>query len=164
MGQRHDLRVEVLRPGLLVRSREGFVDPSRENEMTLRSESALLFGTPASALAAQLRFDRPERLGRKTMKLGVRIGFPLDEVDLAEAAGRRTAELALRVVTMDDEGRRSPPLLDTVRIELDRAPEPGEIHWHALDLTLDRRWHRIVAGVFDPRSGRIHSSSAEIAP
>jgi VWFA-related protein len=161
---RHDLRVEVLRPGLVVRAREGFVDPSRETEMTLMSESALLFGTPASALAAQLRFDRPERAGRGLVKLRTQIGFPLDEIELAGDGDRRTADLALRVVAMDDEGARTEPRLETVHVELERAPEPGEIHWHAVELTLERRWHRIVAGVFDPNSGRIYSSSAEIAP
>jgi hypothetical protein len=65
---------------------------------------------------------------------------------------------------MDDEGARTEPLLETVRIALDRAPEPGEVHWHPVELTLARRWHRIVAGIFDPRSGRIYSSSAEITP
>ena len=161
---RHDIRVEVLRPGLVARAREGFVDPSRETEMTLMSESALLFGTPASALAAQLRFDPPERAGRGLIKLRVGIGFPLDEVALATDGDRRTADLALRVVAMDDEGARTEPRLESVHIELERAPEPGEIHWHAVELTLERRWHRIVAGVFDPASGKIYSSSAEIAP
>jgi hypothetical protein len=65
---------------------------------------------------------------------------------------------------MDDDGKRTPPRLETVRIALERPPEPGEIHWHAVELTLERRWHRIVAGIFDPGSGRIYSSSAEIAP
>jgi hypothetical protein len=161
---RHTVEVEVLRPGLVVRSREGFVDPSREAEMTLMSESALLFGTPASALAAQLKFDRPERVGRKLVKLRVQIGFPLDEIALATEGDARTADLALRVVAMDDEGARTEPRLENVRIALDRAPEPGEVHWHAVELTLARRWHRIVAGIFDPRSGRIYSSSAEITP
>jgi hypothetical protein len=161
---RHDLKVEVLRPDLQVRAREGFVDPSRETEMTLQTESALLFGMPASALAAQLRFDPPERAGRRSMKLEVEVGFPLDDIVLAEEGERRTAELALRVVTLDDEGARTAPLLETVRIDLDRAPQPGEIHWHPVELTLERRWHRIVAGIFDPKSGRIYSSAAEIAP
>jgi hypothetical protein len=161
---RHDVQVEVLRPGLTVRSREGFVDPSRETEMTLQSESALLFGMPPSALAAQLRFGPPERAGKRVMKLPVEIGFPLDEVAFAVEGERRTADLALRVVTLDDEGARTEPLLQNVRIERETAPEPGEIHWHPVELTLERRWHRIVAGVFDPNSGRIYSSAAEIAP
>ena len=154
----------MLRPGLVARAREGFVDPSRETEMTLMSESALLFGTPASALAAQLRFDPPERAGRGLMKLSVGIGFPLDEIALAADGDRRTADLALRVVAMDDEGARTEPRLESVHIELERAPEPGEVHWHPVELTLERRWHRIVAGIFDPASGKIYSSSAEIAP
>jgi VWFA-related protein len=161
---RHQIHVEVLRPGLAARSREGFADPSRESEMTLLAESALLFGNPASPLAAQLRFGRPERAGRGVVELPVEIGFPLDDITLASGGGHHTAELALRVAAMDDEGKRIAPVLATVRIDLERPARPGEIHWHAMELTLERRWHRIVAGVFDPSSGRIWSSSAEIAP
>jgi hypothetical protein len=98
------------------------------------------------------------------VKVRTQIGFPLDEIELAGDGDRRTADLALRVVAMDDEGARTEPRLETVHVELERAPEPGEIHWHAVELTLERRWHRIVAGIFDPNSGRIYSSSAEIAP
>jgi VWFA-related protein len=162
--RRHRIEVEVRRPGLVVRSREGFVDPSRETEMTLQSESALLFGTPASALAAQLKFDRPQRLPHGQVKLHIDIGFPLDQVALATDGDHRTADLALRVVAMDDEGVRTEPMLETVHIDLEHAPRPGEVYWHPVELTLERRWHRIVAGVFDPRSGSIYSSSAEIAP
>jgi VWFA-related protein len=161
---RHDIRVEILRPGLVVRSREGFVDLSRETEMTMMTESALLFGNPASTLAAQLRFGKPERVSRKVVKLRVDVGFPLDGIALEADGDRRTAGLALRLVAMDEDGARTPPVLETVSIDLPRPPEPGEVYWHSTELTLERRWHRVVAGVFDARSGIIRSSSAEIAP
>jgi hypothetical protein len=65
---------------------------------------------------------------------------------------------------MDEDGQRTPPKLETVTVDLARRSEPGELRWHATELVLERRWHRIVAGIFDPRSGKIYSSSAEIAP
>jgi VWFA-related protein len=161
---RHDVRVEVLRPGLVARSREGFVDLSRQSEMTMMTASALLFGNPASPLAAQLRFGRPERAGRGRVKLPIEIGFPLDGIALAHDGGRYTAEIALRLVAMDDEGARLEPAVATVSIELTEPPQPGALHWYSTGLDLERRWHRVVAGIFDPSSGRIYSSSAEIAP
>jgi VWFA-related protein len=163
-GTRHAIEVEVLRPGLDARSREGFVDLSRQSELTMMTASALLFGTPASPLAAQLRFGKPEHLGRRRVRLPVEIGFPLDQVALERSGEVHAAALEVRLVAMDDEGGRTPPVLETARVELPRSPGPGESYWHAMELTLERRWHRIVAGVFDPSSGRIWSSSAEVAP
>ena len=145
------------------RAREGFVDPSRETEMTLMSESALLFGTPASALAAQLKFEPPERAGRGQMKLRLEIGFPLDR-----SRSRRTAIGVPRTSRCAwwrwTTKAPAPPPGSRPAHRARAGAEPGAVHWHAVELTLERRWHRIVAGIFDPASGKIYSSSAEIAP
>lgn len=163
-GGRHDLAVEVQRPGLEARARQSFVDMSRHTDMTLMTESALLFGNPASALPAQLRFGPSEPAGGGLVRLGVEVGFPVDGIPLARSAGRYTADLPVRIVGMDERGVRLAPRETTVHIELERPPRPGELYWYSSELEIEPCWHRIVAGVFDPKSGRIYSSAAEIVP
>ncbi|HVR30126.1 MAG TPA: VWA domain-containing protein [Thermoanaerobaculia bacterium] len=115
---RHAIEVEVLRPGLEARAREGFVDLSRRTEMTMMTASALLFGNPASPLAAQLRFGRPERAGRGRVRLRVEVGFPLDGIALLPSGGGWHGEVSVRLVAMDDEGARIEPLLAAAPIAL----------------------------------------------
>jgi VWFA-related protein len=161
---RHAIEVEVLRPGLVARAREGFADVSRRTEMTMMTTSALLFGNPASHLAAQLRFGQPVRVARRRVRVPIEVGFPLDEIGLQRAGDRYTAEVAVRLVAMDDEGSRIEPEVAEASIDLAAPPAAGQLHWYTTELELERRWHRIVAGIFDPASGRIYSSAAEIAP
>lgn len=47
-GSHHEIKLEVRRPGLAVRSRSGFSDLSRETEAQVQAESLLLYGHSAS--------------------------------------------------------------------------------------------------------------------
>jgi VWFA-related protein len=160
----HDIQVEVLRPGLEVRSRESYLDFSRSKELTMMVESALLFGSPPSTTPLELKFGNPERAGGGKMNLPLEVGIPMDSVTLLEQGGRYAADLELRITVMEEKGGRSDTPVDKIEIRGERAPRPGEFFRYVTNLTMRRKPHRVVVAAWDPVSGTILSSSAEVAP
>jgi VWFA-related protein len=160
----HQIEVESLRPGLEVRSREGFLDFSKPKELTMMVESALLFGSPPSTTPLELRFGNPERAGSGKMSLPLTIGIPMDSVTLLEQGGRYAADLELRITVMEEKGGRSDTPVEKIEIRGERAPRPGEFFRYVTNLTMRRKPHRVVVAAWDPVSGTILSSSAEVAP
>ncbi|HUP21353.1 MAG TPA: VWA domain-containing protein [Thermoanaerobaculia bacterium] len=160
----HRIEVRIKQPGLSVRAREGFVDLSRQAEVTMMVESALLFGDPPSARPLQLRFGRPQKAGLGRMRLPLEVGIPIGEITLVDTGGTWVNRLEVRTVVMDEVGSRSETTLDQVDIEGKRPPQPGDVFYYETDLRLRRKPHRLVVAVYDPLSGVILSSSAEIDP
>ena len=160
----HRIEVEVLRPGLEVRSRESYLDFSRSKELTMMVESALLFGSPPSTTPLELRFGSPERAGAGKMSLPLTVGIPMDAVTLLEQGGRYAADLELRITVMEDKGGRSDTPVAKIEIRGDRAPQPGEFFRYVTNLQMRRKPHRVVVAAWDPVSGTILSSSAEVSP
>jgi VWFA-related protein len=62
--KRHEVKVEVTRPGLRVRSRDSFLDLSRKSEVSMMVESAMLFGSPPGAKPMPMEVGTPVRDGR----------------------------------------------------------------------------------------------------
>ena len=128
-------------------------------------ESSLLFGNPASERPLELRFGKAEKVRRGIIQIPLEAGFVLDEVTLlpiAESSYR--VEVQVRVTVMDQEGNRSETPVELVRIVGSELPEPGEMYWWHTTLLMRKRNHRVVVAVFDPLSGVMFSSSAEIFP
>jgi VWFA-related protein len=160
----HTIEVRVKRPGLTVRSRDGFVDLSRQAEVTMMVESALLFGDPPSARPLQLKFGRPKGAGLGKMSLPLEVGIPIGEITLVETGGSWVNQLEVRTVVMDELGSRSETTLEQVAIDGKRPPRPGDMFYYETDLRLRKKPHRLVVAVYDPLSGAILSSSAEVTP
>ncbi|HVR29840.1 MAG TPA: VWA domain-containing protein [Thermoanaerobaculia bacterium] len=160
----HRIEVEVLVPGLRVRSRESFLDFSRSKELTMMVESALLFGSPPSTTPLELRFGNPERAGVGKMSLPLEVGIPMEAITLIEQAGRYAADLELRITVMEDRGGRSDTPVTTIQIRGDRPPRSGELFRYVTNLQMRRKPHRVVVAAWDPVSGAILSSSAEVRP
>jgi VWFA-related protein len=162
--ERHRIEVEVLREGLDVRSREGFVDLSRQSEVTMMVESALLFGNPPSDKPLQLVFGKPSKAGRNRVRVRLEVGVPLDHVTLLPSGGRYVNELEVRTSVIDERGNRSETPMDRIPINGSRPPRPGELMWYETELTMVKRPQKVVVAVYDPLSGNILSSTAEVAP
>ncbi|HVS65993.1 MAG TPA: VWA domain-containing protein [Thermoanaerobaculia bacterium] len=160
---RHEIEVRVRGDGLQARSRSGYVDLSRDAELDMMVESALLFGDPPSTKPLLLRFGRPQRAGLGKMAVPLEVGIPMDEITLIANAGRYVNELEIRITVMDEKsGNRSETSFDTIPISGERPPTPGMLFWYETDLQIRRKDHRIVVAVYDPLTGAILSSSGEI--
>ena len=161
----HEIVVRpVNRPDLTVRTREGYVDRSRDREITMAVEAALMFGDPPGARPLDVRIGEPVRAGRRRISVPVKVAIPLDEIQLLPIAGVWQNELEVRVTAMDLEGNRADVSVDKVPISGPQEPQPGQIFYYQTDLELRRREHSYVITVHDPLSGTSLTSTGTISP
>ena len=118
----HKIEVESLRPGLEVRSREGFLDFSKPKELTMMVESALLFGSPPSTTPLELKFGSPKKAGGGKMNVPLEVGIPMESITMIQAGGQYAADLELRISVMDHNGGRSDTPVSKIEIRGAQPP------------------------------------------
>jgi len=159
--QRHTIKVEVLRPGLKVRSRNGFLDLSKEAEISLRVEAALQLGGAAGPGSLRLRVGDPVRK-KGGIEMPLSLGIPVEALTVLPEGDRYTARLELRVVASGEEGATSDVPVIPLSFSWPRPPAPGEILAYETKVTLHGKAERLLAAVYDPVSGRLSSAQAAL--
>lgn len=162
--ERHKVEVEVSRPGLKVRSRDGFLDLSRKAEVSMMVESAMLFGNAAGAMTMPIQVGAAEGKERKTMQLPVSLAIPVDSVTFVPVAGKHAAELELRIAAIDEKGDRADIPVIPLALSAESAPPAGGFIPYKTTLTLRRLAHHLILAVYDPLSGNILTAEADVAP
>ena len=161
----HEIVVRpVNRPDLTVRTREGYVDRSRDREIEMAVEAALMFGDPPGARPLDVRIGEPARAGRRRMSVPLEVAIPLDEIQLLPVAGVWQNELEVRVTAMDLEGNRADVSVEKVPIAGSSEPQPGQVFYYQTNLQLRRREHTYVVAVYDPLTGTSLTSTGTIGP
>jgi VWFA-related protein len=148
-GRRHDIRVEVRRPGLEVRSRDGFLDMSRSTEAALETESLLLFGGDAESERLRIRVGEPRRSGLWSMEVPVTIEVPAGAVTALPLNGGYEVRALFSSASLDRWGGRSEVRMTPLRLSLDQAPAPGSYVRYETTLKLRRAGQRLVFAVTD---------------
>ena len=157
-----DLEVRLVdHPGLGLRTREGYVDQSRQSEVMSVINAALLFGDPPSTRPLEVQLGEPQRAGRRR-RIPVEVAVPLDDVLFLKIEGMWRAELEVWIAAMDQAGNRSETSFRTFGIAGDYAPEPGQIFYIDTGMEIRKQHRRFVIAVHDPRSGAILTSSGTI--
>jgi len=154
----HKIRVEILHPGLRVRSRESFQDLSRDKEVSIMVESALMFGHLPGAKPLQVRFGKPTK-GRR-LQIPLTLFIPMDEVTMLPVKkGRYEANLELRIAVLDERGDHND--LEPIPVKLfgDRLPKPGEQALYETAVKMRTQAHDIVVALYDPVSGTFLSTT-----
>ncbi len=154
----HAIRLEVVRPGLKVRTRESFQDLSREKEVSFQVESALMFGELPGAHPLRLAFGQPVSQRRRLM-IPLTLTIPMDGISmLAAAGGGYEANLELRIAALDEGGHRNEIAVIPVRLFGDRPPRSGEHAIYETEVKLRRQGHDLVVSLHDPVSGAIYAA------
>ncbi len=159
----HDIEVRLTgRPDLRVRTREGYVDMSRDREVSMTVDAAMRFGIPPDTRPLEVRFSDPVRAGRRRMSMAVEVVIPLDHVELIPVAGGWRNELEVRVTAMDLDGNRSEMSRERILIAGPAKPRPGQVFYYETDLVFRRRDHTWVIAVHDPLTGTVLTSRGEV--
>lgn len=160
------IELEPLRPGLEVRTRQGYLDFSREAEVTAAVESLLLFDHAGGIGAHPLpvRLGAAERSGRHEVDLPITVGIPVDLITMLPTGGSWVAELELRGAVIDAEGNRSEIPVIPLHLEAESEPSPGGLARYDTSLTLRRIEQEVVLSVFDPLSGNLLAIRMGIDP
>lgn len=159
----HAVKVEVRRPGLEARSRTGFLDLSRKAEVSMKVESALLFGNLPGAFPMPMRLGALERAKKgKGMEVPVTLGLPVDLMTVVPVNGKYAAQLELRFAASDSEGNGSEIPVLPITLTSDKPPTPGKLVKYETRLKLRGKADRLVVAVYDPLSGKIATAEAKL--
>ncbi len=161
---RHRIELEVLRPGLKVRTRNSFLDLSRDAEVTMMAQSALLFGATNQLSALSVEIGETTRKGLSRMNVPVRLSIPVNEVTMVPSGGKYVAEVEVRLAAMDRYGSRSDVPVTPLRLTLDGAPDANGRLFYETTLKMRRQPHDLVISVHDTPSGQVLTSLVSVAP
>jgi VWFA-related protein len=160
----HEIKVVARRSGLEVRSRTGFLDLSRQAEVSMKVESALLFGKFPGALPLPMRLGPPVRSKQGDLEIPVTLGLPVNLMTIVPLDGKYAAQLELRFAASDSQGNRSEIPVLPLNLSSEKLPTPGKHVRYDTTFTLHGKADHVVVAVYDPLSGRIATAEADIAP
>ena len=164
--KRHEIKVEVLREGLRVRSRDNYFDLARNTEVSMVVESALLFGNPPGAASMPMQVGKPVAKGRREIEVPITLAIPLSSMTVVPLDGKHVAELELRISVLDEKGNRSAVPVIPIRLVADTPPAESPGQYVRYDTTLKMRKIRqhMIAAIYDPLSGKITTAEADVVP
>jgi hypothetical protein len=160
----HRVRLEVLTPGLEVRTRSGYVDLSRQTEISYVTESALLFGELPGAHTLGLELGEMPRRGKGKLSVPLRLTIPMDAILMTPNSGGHVAQLELRVAVVDEEGNRNDMPIIPVVLEGAEPPPAGAHAVYETSIRLRRRPHDIVVSLYDPLTDTILAATGSVEP
>lgn len=158
---RHTIKVEVLKPGLQVRSRNGFLDLSKRAEVSMRVESAVRFGTTAGDATLAVEAGTPVPL-KKGFEVPLTLSIPTDIVTALPEGDRFVCRLDLRIVATGEDGSTSDMPVTEVKFGGRSAPQPGQLVRYTTKVTLLGKAKELVVAVYDPLSGKLASGKVAL--
>lgn len=164
--QVHDIVVEVLRPGLQVRSRRGYVDLSRRAEAEMEAQRVLLFprGAAPGAVPLRVRAGNPRGLSRRRMAVPIDIEVPLGVFPALPHGNEYLQRLEVRFATIDGAGWRAEQPAIPLEVRSHSAPEPDTVFDYYAEVTMRHLPHTVVVTVHDPVSRQTASARVEVVP
>ena len=163
----HRIELVPKRPGLEVRTRNGFTDLSRRSEMAMSTEGLLLFGPKQQAPESQLikvEMGKPARAGLSTVKVPVTLSIPAGALTLVPVSGGFAAEASLSVGALDRWGSQSDLPVQTVRLNFDRQPKPGDIVRYRTIVRMSRGRQQVVFTLRDSLTGEMLWAKLDYKP
>jgi VWFA-related protein len=162
--KRHSVQLEVLRPGLSVRTRDSFLDRSRKAEVSMMVESAMLFGNPPGSAPMPVQLGKPVRKGRHEMEVPFTLAIPTDAFTSVPLNGKYASEVELRLAAQDERGNRSDIPVVPLQLSSDKEPEKGHFVRFQNKVTLRRTNQHLIFALFDPLSNKITTAEVDIKP
>ena len=163
----HEVRVELRRPGLRVRSRGGYVDLSRRAEADMETQGRLLFPDETRTHAEpvlRVEIGEPEPTGpfRRKMLVPVTVQIPVGHFPVFPFEGRFLARLELRFAVVDRNGQQARMPVIPLSLAGTTQPAPDAVVPYDTVLTLRRRPHDLLVSVHDPVSRQTVSVRTQV--
>ena len=160
----HKVKIDTRRKAHEVRSRQGFSDLSRETEVTMMVESALLFGNPPGASPLIAAVGPGKRAGRGKLAVPLKVVIPLDGLTFLPAEGGYVADTELRVAVLDEDGNTSEIPVIPLGFKVEKPPKEGRFTVYETQMKVRKKKHDLVVSIYDKPSGQILSTKIEIDP
>ncbi|MCZ6508405.1 MAG: VWA domain-containing protein [Acidobacteria bacterium] len=160
----HSVKVRTRDGGLEIRSRKGFLDSSREAEVTMSVESAFLFGSVADTPGFEVELGAWHRAGFRKMEMPMTIALAMSELTFVPRGDVMVAALELRLAVEDEALQRAEIPVIPIVLEAPGS-NPPEGRWeYTIPLRLRRQRHRALVALHDLASGRIFTAGVVIEP
>ncbi|MEM7350739.1 MAG: VWA domain-containing protein [Acidobacteriota bacterium] len=160
----HKIRIKTRRKGFDVRSRKGFADLSRETEVTMMVESALLFGDPPGLAPLGAYVGKGERAGRGKVMIPLKVVIPIAGLTFLPIQEGFQAETELRIAVLDEDGNTSDIPVIPLAFRTADEPEGDKVTVYETAMKIRKKKHDLVVSVYDKPSGRILSTKVEVDP
>jgi VWFA-related protein len=154
------VRVEVNRPGVAVRTRQGYSALTETERARDRVEATLKTNLSYSAIPVALRTAPATRDGRY-FSLPVSVTFPASALTFVPdgRSGKAAAEFWIGAV--DDEGRSSDPAHEEMSFTSPGDKPDAPLTWRAT-LRIRKGANRIVVNVRDKATGKMGTAKANV--
>ena len=162
----HDIRVRLVgHRKLRVRSREHYLDMSKDTEVAMRLEASMLFGSEPGADTLDVRIGTAQKAGFRRISVPVEVVIPLNDLALLPMDGQWVNEFEFRLSAVDKWDILSANLVRKVPVARSEAPAPGDTFVYRTNLRLRKREYRYVAAVYDPLTDKmVVSARGTVSP
>jgi VWFA-related protein len=162
--RKRNIRVQVTRPGLKVRARDSIQDLSREQEVSLAVESALLFGSPPGFDTLPVVTGDLVPAGRKFVDLPLIIAIPTEAMTLVPNGDRWMTRMELRVAAVSSKGDPSEIPVLPLELTLAEKPPDGQFVPYRTQVRLRKQKQKVVIALYDSLGGDLYSNVLDIDP
>ena len=163
-NQRHRVRLEARDASLKVRTRRDFVDFSRDIEIEMMVEGALLFQEPDDESDFDILIGETRRVERKKMEVPIRLAIPVEELTHLFYDGNYLANMTVTIAVKDKRDTLSTVQTMPFQASNSNRPEVGDFATYEMDVQLWREPHDLVVMVQDIATGNVLSSTVRILP
>jgi VWFA-related protein len=158
----HDLKLLARRSDLRIRTRAGFLDLSQKAEVSMKVESALLFGNPPGALRMPMMVGAATRSPRGEVEVPLTLALPVDLMTVVQDGGKYTARLELSFAASDAAGNTTDVPTLPLTLNSDHAPAAGKFVRYDTKVKLRGQANHLVVAAYDPLSGKIATAEAAV--
>jgi VWFA-related protein len=159
--RQHKVDVDVRRPGLTVRSRNSFLDLSKQASVSMMMESALLFGNLPDAIQMPVKLGTISKT-RAGTEIPITLALPVSAFTAVPLEGKYHAKLELRVAATDDQGNRSEIPVIPLDLASDKEPKAGGFVKYETKVTVQGKPKHLVLATYDPLSGKVATSEVDV--
>jgi VWFA-related protein len=159
--RQHKVDVDVKRPGLTVRSRNSFLDLSKQASVSMMMESALLFGNLPDAIQMPVKLGAVSKTKAGT-EIPITLALPVAAFTAVPLEGKYHAKLELRVAATDDQGNRSEIPVIPLDLASDKEPKAGGFVKYETKVTVQGKPKHLVLATYDPLSGKVATCEVDV--
>jgi VWFA-related protein len=156
-----NVRVDVSRPGVTVRTRRGYAVRTREEQARDLVQAALKTNLAYSEILITLRTEAATKSGRHSV-LPISLTLPASGLTFVPEGPKKRAVAEVDIGVMDDGGRMSEVARSEAVFTLPVSESEAASLVYTTKLRIRRGNHRIVVNVRDKATGRTGTAKADV--
>ncbi len=155
------VRVEVVKPGYVVRARRGYAVLSAEERARAGARATILTNVSYSSLPVRLQVAPPQK-GKKLYEVPVKVVIPASALTFLPEGDQTRASAEIYVGAIDDSGYTSDISRSVASFTLPKDAPATTPLTHELTLQTKKGNYRFVVNVRDAATGKLGTAKASL--